>query len=271
MGNSQSSNTVWNDTLLTNPHAVSDKRLRVQRMFAAIAPSYDLNNRLHSLWMDQRWRRRAVEIARLQPTDSILDVACGTGDLTIAFAEAMTAMAPCPRIIGLDFTFEMLPLARKKVIDLGQRHQSRSHPLCNSKILWINGDAMALPLADACVDVISIAFGIRNVSDAAAAIREFYRVLRPGGRLLILEFSLPANPILRGIYNLYFRHILPRTATLISRDQTGAYKYLPESVNTFISRDRMLAAMTGAGFANVQHFCMTFGVCICYRAEKQPQ
>ena len=100
------------------------------------------------------------------------------------------------------------------------------------------------------------------------AIGEFHRVLRPGGRLIILEFSLPTNPLLRGLYNVYFRKVLPRTATLISGDKTGAYKYLPESVNTFIGREQMSQMMQHAGFTNVQQFPLTFGVCVCYRGIK---
>ncbi len=127
------------------------------------------------------------------------------------------------------------------------------------------GDAQSLPLPDACADVVSIAFGIRNVADIAAAMAEFRRVLRPGGRLIVLEFSLPTNPVLRGLYNFYFRKILPCTATLISGDKTGAYKYLPESVNTFIGREQMITMMQAAGFERAEQFAMTFGVCICYR------
>jgi demethylmenaquinone methyltransferase/2-methoxy-6-polyprenyl-1,4-benzoquinol methylase len=224
-------------------------------MFAAIAPSYDLNNRLHSLWMDQSWRKRAVKLAELKPTDQVVDVACGTGDLTLRFARALGPNAHQP--IGIDFTHEMLPIARRKsdAITAGTIHS----------IAWINGDALALPLADASVDVVSIAFGIRNVADPAAACREFRRVLRPGGRLLILEFSLPVNPILRGLYNFYFRKVLPRTATWISGDKTGEYKYLPESVNTFIDRAAMMRMMSEAGFEQVSQQAMTFGVCVCYR------
>ena len=246
--------TVWNDALLANPHAAADKRARVQRMFAAIAPSYDLNNRLHSLWMDQRWRSIAVKLAEVKPADVVVDVACGTGDLALKFAEALPGKA-----IGIDFTYEMLPLAWRK--------SSSASP--DRPVTWINGDAMALPLPDACADIVSIAFGIRNVADPAAAIREFFRILRPGGRLIILEFSLPENAILRGLYNFYFRRILPRTATLISRDHTGAYKYLPESVNTFISRQTMLRMMSDAGFARLEQCALTFGVCVCYRGVKE--
>jgi demethylmenaquinone methyltransferase/2-methoxy-6-polyprenyl-1,4-benzoquinol methylase len=152
----------------------------------------------------------------------------------------------------------MLPLARSKSYRRDQRPQ----------IIWLNGDALSLPLADESADVISIAFGIRNVSDPAAAIREFARVLRPGGRIIILEFSLPENFILRSLYNAYFRHLLPRTATLISRDRTGAYRYLPQSVNTFISPQRIKALLRDAGFEGVERHSLTFGVCSCYRGVR---
>jgi demethylmenaquinone methyltransferase / 2-methoxy-6-polyprenyl-1,4-benzoquinol methylase len=269
----QTEPTAWNDDLLRNPHAVADKRRRVQQMFAAIAPSYDLNNRLHSLWRDQAWRRKAVKLAELMPKDRVVDVACGTGDLTLAFYDGLVRATNSDftnvsedQVIGIDFTFEMLPLAK------GKWHAAATQPVGPDElqpdlrgIKFINGDAQSLPLPDACCDVVSIAFGIRNVADSLAAIREFKRVLRPGGRLIILEFSLPTNPLLLTMYNFYFRKILPRTATLISGDKTGAYKYLPESVNTFIGREQMIGMMTTAGFTKVEQFPMTFGVCVCYR------
>jgi demethylmenaquinone methyltransferase/2-methoxy-6-polyprenyl-1,4-benzoquinol methylase len=246
---------AWDATLLRNPHEVADKRSRVRKMFAAIAPSYDVNNRLHSLWMDQRWRRRAVNLAVVGSRDRIVDVACGTGDLTIAFRDALFGKyREAEPVIGVDFTFEMLPIARRKSGD--------------GTIRWVNGDALTLPLPDEFADVVSIAFGIRNVAEPVAAMHEFYRVLRPGGRLIILEFSLPTNPVLRRLYNLYFRHVLPRTATLISGDKTGAYKYLPESVNTFIGRHEMVRMMREAGFEKIEQFPLTFGVCVCYRGVK---
>ena len=257
---------AWDDQLLRDPHAVADKRSRVQRMFAAIAPSYDLNNRLHSLWQDQRWRRKAVKLAQLTWTDRVVDIACGTGDLSLAFLDELERLHPeharwpnelDAQVVGVDFTYEMLPLARTK--------SASSFDLP----AFINGDAQALPLADHSADVVSIAFGIRNVQDPAAALKEFYRVLRPNGRVIILEFSLPTNRVLRGMYNFYFRHVLPRTATWISGDKTGAYKYLPESVNTFIGRDEMMRMMRDAGFTDVQQFPMTFGVCVCYRGVKR--
>jgi demethylmenaquinone methyltransferase / 2-methoxy-6-polyprenyl-1,4-benzoquinol methylase len=296
---------AWDEQLLRNPHAVADKQRRVQQMFAAIAPSYDLNNRLHSLWMDQLWRRKAVRLSDLKATDRVVDVACGTGDLTLAYGKTLYALNNWPlspaQIIGLDFTFEMLPRARDKAAavrlyapgyvtmpddtldrmqgyaDPAEERWEREHPNSTrrcanrrySSVAWLNGDAQRLPLPDACADVVSIAFGIRNVADPARAIHEFYRVLRPGGRLIILEFSLPTNPILRGLYNLYFRKILPRTATWISGDKTGAYKYLPESVNTFIGREQMTGMMQAAGFTDVTQHPMTFGVCVCYRGFRK--
>jgi len=273
-----STSSVWDDSLLANPHAVADKRRRVQKMFSAIAPSYDLNNRLHSLWMDQHWRRVAVKLANLKATDRVVDVACGTGDLALRFYDSLVGRfhredgrPESPgraQVVGIDFTFEMLPLAHQKA---GQAFGHFAGPPAElaaeryANLAWLNGDAQALPLDDATADVVSIAFGIRNVADPAAAIREFRRVLRPGGRLIILEFSLPTNPVLRGLYNFYFRNVLPRTATLISGDKTGAYKYLPQSVNTFIGREQMMEMMRAGGFTRVEQYPMTFGVCICYR------
>jgi demethylmenaquinone methyltransferase/2-methoxy-6-polyprenyl-1,4-benzoquinol methylase len=263
---------AWDDRLLADPHAVADKRRRVREMFAAIAPSYDLNNRLHSLGVDQLWRRKAVKLSQLKATDQVVDVACGTGDLTLRFAHVLWSF-PRPwetskgmRVTGIDFTFEMLPIARRKAATTFAPIRSHPRPtFLSSTATFINGDAQSLPLPDACCDVVSIAFGIRNVQDPAAAFREFRRVLRPGGRVIVLEFSLPTNPILRGLYNGYFRHVLPRTATLVSGDRTGAYKYLPESVNTFIGRQQMVDMLTAAGFGQVEQFPMTFGVCVCYR------
>jgi demethylmenaquinone methyltransferase/2-methoxy-6-polyprenyl-1,4-benzoquinol methylase len=270
---------AWDEKLLANPHAVADKRRRVRQMFAAIAPSYDLNNRLHSLWQDQRWRKKAVKLAQLKPTDRVVDVACGTGDLTGAFGRALFSMSLDPllgeprlrggEVVGVDFTFEMLPIARRKFpwrVWNPDQPSSKSTPLL---LRWINGDAQSLPLPDGSADVVSIAFGIRNVQDPALAIREFHRVLRPGGRVIVLEFSLPTNAVLRGLYNFYFRQVLPRTATWISGDKTGAYKYLPESVNTFIGRAQMMSMLRDAGFGQVEQHPMTFGVCVCYRGVKE--
>ncbi len=226
-------------------------------MFAAIAHAYDLNNRLHSMWRDQAWRRAAVRMAELKPSDRVLDVACGTGDLAMAFAYAGPK-----QVLGVDFTVAMLQIAQNK----------RSTPTPNPQSptpIYHAGDAMRLPLPDKCVDVVSIAFGIRNVADPAVAMREFYRVLKPGGRVIILEFSTPTNPVIRFFDKVYREKVMPITASLIARDKSGAYKYLPKSVDTFVDRGGMVEMMRAAGFTDPTMKPLTFGVAVCYRGVKK--
>ncbi len=242
------------EDLAANPHASADKAKKVRDMFTSIAPSYDLNNRLHSFGRDQAWRRAAVRLSEVRPTDSVLDVATGSGDLAFAFARA-----GADPVIGLDFTPRMLHIARRR---------ARKHAV-NSRITFIEGDAQNLPLAPGSVDVISIAFGIRNVADPAIALSEFHRVLRPGGRLIILEFSQPAFVPIAWMSNLYCTHIMPRTATLISRDRSGAYHYLPRSIDTFLKPEELENSLKTALFSDVQAHPLTFGVCTCYRAVKR--
>lgn len=245
---------AWSDDeLAADPHANADKPAKVRSMFAAIARSYDLNNRLHSLWRDQAWRRFAVRKADLRPAERVLDVACGTGDLTEAFARAGAA-----QVVGLDFTFEMLEIARRKASGLGERARSVS---------YIQGDAQALPFSDSGFDVVSIAFGIRNVQDPAQALREFRRVLRPGGRLVVLEFAQPTLPPVRWFNDLYCRRIMPVTATWISGDKSGAYKYLPKSIATFTPEAQFLRQLSDAGFVSAKVWRLSLGICNCYRAD----
>lgn len=235
-----------------NPHAHADKPAKVRGMFAAIARSYDLNNRLHSLWRDQAWRRFAVRAAGVRPTDDVLDVACGTGDLTQAFARAGAR-----RVVGGDFTPEMLEVARDKA--------SRLVPGVRDKIQYVEADAQNLAFGDASFDIVSIAFGIRNVQEPRRALAEFRRVLRPGGRLIVLEFDRPRAAPVRWFNDFYCARIMPITATLISRDRSGAYKYLPRSVGTFMTREEMLAAFRGAGLVECSATPLTLGICVCYR------
>lgn len=221
-------------------------------MFASIAPSYDLNNRLHSLGRDQAWRRFAVRQAGPKPGDEALDVACGTGDLTQALARA-----GCRRVVGVDFTQEMLDHAETK-----RREAARGEVISYQ---W--ADAHELPFPAAAFDIVTIAFGIRNVRDPHQVLREFRRVLRPGGRLVILEFDRPRFAPVRWANALYSGWIMPRTAALIARDRSGAYRYLPRSVSTFMSRRELLGAMGEAGFAACRAKSLTFGICACYRGE----
>lgn len=246
---------AWAGAELANPHANAEKPAKVRRMFAAIAPKYDLNNRVHSLWLDQHWRRVAVRRAMVKPGDAVLDVACGTGDLTQAFARS-----PAAKVTGLDFTKEMLTFAERKRTGLAAPTAS--------KIAYIEGDAQNLPFEAASFDVVSIAFGIRNVADPSKALREFARVLRPGGRVVVLEFDQPRNGLVRWFNNLYCAKVMPRTATWISGDRSGAYSYLPASVSAFMTRDEMCEAMSRAGFAQVVAEPLSLGICACYRALK---
>ena len=245
---------AWSGSdLRRNPHAEADKAERVQRMFASIAERYDLNNRLHSFGRDRAWRRQAVKQCEVRPgDDDVLDVACGTGDLAFEFADARPAS-----IIGIDFTPEMIHLARLKALQRSSMGPELSPA-------FIHGDAMNLPFNDASFDIVSIAFGIRNVADPRQAMREFRRVLRPGGRLAILEFSRPANMFVRLGSTIYCDYIMPVTATLIARDRSGAYRYLPRSVKTFLEPGEMIRLLEGEGFGDVRTTPMSMGICTLY-------
>ena len=240
----------WDEQRLQDPHAESDKAQRVSAMFDAIADSYDLNNRVHSLWRDQAWRRKAVRLAQVQTSeDVVVDVACGTGDLSLAFAKAGAA-----KVIGIDFVPRMIRLAQEK---------SSKYVFAAAPEFRV-GDAMSLDLPDACCDVVSIAFGLRNVAEPSRALSEFRRILRSGGRVVILEFTTPANPVMRALYHFYSHHVMPHTATWISRDRTGAYKYLPRSVDTFVTPQRLVEMMRDAGLAQVRIHPMTMGICAAF-------
>jgi demethylmenaquinone methyltransferase/2-methoxy-6-polyprenyl-1,4-benzoquinol methylase len=247
--------TAWTERDLADPHASAEKASKVRRMFAAIAARYDLNNRLHSFGRDQAWRRYAVRAATVREGDLIVDVACGTGDLTEAFARS-----PAQRVIGIDFTPEMLAVAERK--------RARLPDAVRRRISYRAGDAQALDLPDTCADVVSIAFGIRNVAEPGRAVREFARVLKPGGRLVILEFDRPRLAPVRWLNDLYSGWLMPRTATLISGDRSGAYRYLPRSVGTFMTREELVTLIGASGFDQATVRPLTMGICACYRAVR---
>lgn len=253
-GTAPGADTVWREAELVNPHTSEHKAGKVRSMFAAIAGSYDLNNRVHSLWFDQLWRRYAVRAAGVREGDTVLDVACGTGDLTEAFA----ARSPAAEVIGLDFTPEMLEIARTK--------RAKRKAEISDRIHYDQGDAMDLHLPDASVDVVSIAFGIRNVQRPEKAIAEFARVLKPGGRLVILEFDTPRLAPVRWFNAWYAGWLMPRTATRLSGDRSGAYRYLPKSVESFMPRPTMLNTIERLGFEKARAKSLTLGICACYRA-----
>ena len=243
---------AWSDKdLANNPHQNRDKAGRVEDMFTSIASSYDVNNRIHSMWRDQAWRKKAVKLSKVTPSESVVDVACGTGDLSKAFYSAGFR-----DVLGVDFTQAMLDVAIEKA------------KKANMEISYQQGDAMNLQLEDGCADVVSIAFGIRNVQKPELAFAEFYRILRPGGRLVILEFSQPKNPLLSFLNTFYTNKIMPLTATFISQDRSGAYKYLPKSVETFLNPAELSDQVQASGFSSVSQYSQTFGVCTITVAHK---
>lgn len=220
-------------------------------MFDAIAPRYDLLNRLLSAGFDRRWRARAIRSLRLTGEELLLDMCTGTAD--IALAARRSAVGRARRVVGLDFAPAMLQLAHRKVCAAGE----------NGAIALVRGDALQLPIHDEAVDAVTVAFGVRNVEDAETACREMYRVLRLGGRLAILEFAIPTIPVVRQAYLSYFTHVLPALGRLISR-HTTAYSYLPASVTTFPAPDRFARLLRDVGFTAVVVNRLTLGVVYLY-------
>jgi len=240
---------VWSDVRLADPHGQTDKAARVRAMFDAIAPTYELVNSVLSLGRDASWRRRAVKMARIEPRDRVLDLACGTGD----FARAFVAASPAS-IVGSDFSRQMLALAAARPPE---------------SIRWLCGDALALPFADGAFDVVSCAFGVRNFQDCHAGFREMHRVLSDRGRAVILEFAMPKGRVLGRLYLAYLRSVLPRLATWISGDRSGAYRYLPSSVMAFWTEQQVVESLASAGFARVEQQAFTCGAVRTYVAWKQ--
>lgn len=227
---------------------------RIAGMFDAIAGRYDLLNRVLSAGLDQRWRAAAIATLALSGRERVLDVCAGTADVSIGVASALPGAA---RVVGVDFAAAMLAKGQEKIgaAELGPRVQ------------LIRGDAMGLPVASASVDAVTVAFGIRNVQDTGAALAEIYRVLRPGGRLAILEFGLPGAPGLRQLYQWYFLRVLPRVGRLVSR-HGGAYSYLPQSVGAFPWGDDFTCLLSDAGFVEAKHSPLTLGVVYLYTARR---
>lgn len=240
----------WDEPHLAAPHAQADKAVRVRRMFDAIAPTYELVNSVSSAGRDRYWRREMVRLAAVRPDDVLLDIACGTGDVARTFTEAVTRPA---RVLGLDFSRAMLELAAARPIARGA---------------FVQADALHLPLPGASTSIVTCAFGIRNFQNLAAGLAEMHRVLRPGGRAVILEFSLPRRRLLRAAYLFYINRIMPWAATWISRDRSGAYRYLPRSVVSFPASDEVLETLASVGFDTADVHPRTFGIVSIYVARK---
>jgi len=262
---------AWTPELLQSPHEDADKAPRVRRMFNAIAPRYELVNTLFSAGRDAYWRRRAVELAEVRGDDDVLDIACGTGDFARAFAEARPR-----RVVGCDFANQMLiraasaserPVGAATVRErLGT---SGGGPVaCAPGSDWVEADALGLPFADGSFSIASCAFGVRNFADLGAGLGEMFRVLRPGGRAVILEFTRPTNALVRCLYELYSNRLIPIAASWVSGDRSGAYRYLPRSVVSFLSADQMCAKLHAVGFVQAAATPLSLGVVTVYIATR---
>lgn len=291
---------IWTEESLAAPHTAVDKARRVQGMFNAIARSYERINRLFSFGRDATWRRDTVRLAKVTATDVVLDVACGTGDMARAVRRAGAWL-----VVGCDFAHEMLKLAVGRERDAhesaakhdaggttgarmdtgasedrsaGSSMRRQGGGAMTTFVLLDNAippgagiqfceaDGLNLPFRDGAFTAVFCAFGVRNFQDMDRGLREFYRVLAPGGRAAILEFSRPHNPLIRAVSDVYCGWIMPRLATFLSRDRSGAYHYLPRSVTSFADASELTARLTAAGFARVEAVTRTFGVVTIYVA-----
>lgn len=224
----------------------------VREMFGRIAPRYDLLNHILSLNIDKRWRLYTVEQLRdvlERPGVEALDVCCGTADLALELGRVV-------QTVGIDFCHSMLVIGNKKVAE------------ANRPVGLLEGDALNLPFADASFDVATCAFGLRNVADFNLGLRELYRVLRPRGRVAILEFSQPVIPGFRQLFKFYFHNILPLIGGAISGSM-GAYTYLPNSVEEFPDQERLAAMMREVGYKNVHYKNLTGGIAALHLGDKE--
>jgi demethylmenaquinone methyltransferase/2-methoxy-6-polyprenyl-1,4-benzoquinol methylase len=228
---------------------------RVRRMFGQIAPRYDLLNHLLSLGIDRWWRRQTVRLVRPEGTLPVLDVCTGTGDLALAFDRAAGGSVP---IVAADFCHEMLEIGRLKCAAAG----------ADGRITFLEADAQSLPLPSDAFQIVSVAFGLRNVADTDRGLAEMVRVAAPGGRVAVLEFSSPTRQPFKAIYGWYFRHVLPRVGQALARNTTAAYEYLPASVGQFPQGEALAERMRAAGLANVRCYPLTLGVATLYVGTK---
>jgi demethylmenaquinone methyltransferase/2-methoxy-6-polyprenyl-1,4-benzoquinol methylase len=234
--------------------AVDKSEARVRRMFGEIAGRYDFLNHLLSLGADVYWRWRTVR--KVPPTGDapVLDLCTGTGDLALAYSRATAGRTP---VVGADFCHPMLVIGR------GKARQMQAE-----QVTFVEADAQHLPFPDNAFQIVSVAFGLRNVTDTDQGLREMLRVCRPGGRVAVLEFSMPAWQPFRAVYQWYFKHVLPRIGQAVARNAESAYNYLPESVGEFPSGESLAERMRAAGASGVRYYPLTLGVATLYVGTK---
>jgi demethylmenaquinone methyltransferase/2-methoxy-6-polyprenyl-1,4-benzoquinol methylase len=228
---------------------------RIRQMFGEIAGRYDLLNRLLSAGVDRSWRRRAVRLVPPCDEGPVLDLCTGTADLAIAYWRAGGGKV---RVVGADFSHPMLAIGRAKSRRLGAERP----------IALIEADAQQLPFADNAFQVVSIAFGLRNLSDTDGGLREMVRVCRPGGRVAVLEFSMPQAQPLRALYGWYFRRLVPWIGRVLARSRQAAYNYLPASVGEFPEGEALARRMREAGLSTVACHSFSFGIATLYVGVK---
>lgn len=240
------------------PTDLLDKReSRIRRMFGQIAPWYDFLNHLLSLNVDKRWRDRTARLVPPGPASAgpVLDLCTGTGDLALTYdREAHGALT----IVGADFAHEMLVRAAQKADKAG----------ASDRVKFVECDAQALPFADDTFQLVTVSFGLRNVTDPDKGLREMVRVTKPGGRVAVLEFSRPRNRVLGRLYLWYFRYLLPLVGQLIARNRESAYRYLPASVLRFPDYEALADRMRAAGLTDVTFEPFTFGIATLYVGVK---
>lgn len=224
-------------------------------MFGEIAGRYDFLNHLLSLNIDRYWRWRTVRMVPPKPGMKILDMCTGTGDLALAYSKAVDGKA---EIVGADFCHEMLAIGRQK----GMKTEA------GGAVTFVEADAMRIPLDDDQFDIVSVAFGLRNVADTDAGLREMTRVCKPGGQVAVLEFSTPQWQPFKAIYSWYFRNILPKIGQWLARNGQSAYNYLPESVGQFAQGEELANMMRTAGLDEVKYVPLTLGVATLYIGTK---
>lgn len=230
------------------------KKEQVEQMFDNIAPTYDRLNHILSFNIDKLWRRRVVRILRKSNPDMVMDMATGTGDLAIAMARRIKDV----RILGIDLSEEMLAVARQKIESEGVSY----------RIEVKKGDAENLTFVDSeTMDAATVAFGVRNFENLEKGLAEIYRTLRTGGKLIVLEFSIPRNPLVRWVYAQYSHRLLPRIGAMLSKDRQ-AYDYLPDSVEEFPSPERFAEILRGVGFSDIKARSQSFGIAHIYEATK---